>query len=217
MAQETTQTKIEDFFGRYRPRKYPKGQMLILSGDETDYIYHLVKGRVKEYDVSYRGDEVILNIFKPPAFFPMSLAINKTRNPYIYEAETELEIRQAPAEDVLKFLKSNPDVMYDLLSRVYRGVDGLLGRMAHLMAGSARSRLLHELVLECRRFGESQTDGSILLKINEKDLGARAGLSRETVNREVSKLKKEGLIAVQRNDIRIKDVAILEVMLGKEF
>lgn len=214
---QETQAKIEDFFTQYRLRKYPKGQMLILSGDETDYIYHLVKGRVKEYDVSYRGDEVILNIFKPPAFFPMSLAINKTRNPYIYEAETDVEIRQAPAEDVLKFLKSNPDVMYDLLSRLYRGVDGLLSRMAHLMAGSARSRLLHELILECRRFGEQQKDGSYELSINEKDLGARAGLSRETVNREASKLKKEGLISIHRNNIHIKDIGALEVMLGKEF
>lgn len=217
MASETIQQKIEDFFAQYRSRRYPKGQMLILSGDDTDYIYHLIEGRVKEYDVSYRGDEVILNIFKPPAFFPMSLAINKTRNPYIYEAETDVEIRQAPADEVLKFLKTNPDVMYDLLSRVYRGVDGLLSRMAFLMAGSARSRLIHELILECRRFGEPQTDGSVLLKINEKDLGARAGLSRETVNREAGKLKKEGLITIHRNDIRIKDVVSLEVMLGKEF
>lgn len=217
MVNEAIQTKIEDFFAQYRLRKYPKGQMLVLNGDGTNYIYHLIKGRVKEYDVSYRGDEVILNVFKPPAFFPMSLAINKVHSPYIYETETDVEVRQAPAEDALNFLKANPDVMYDLLSRVYRGVDGLLSRMAFLMAGSARSRLIHELILECRRFGEPQKDSSVLLNINEKDLGARAGLSRETVNREAGKLKKEGLINIHRNNIQVKDVTTLEVILAKEF
>lgn len=134
--------KIEDFFARYRLRQYAKGQILILNGDEPEYVYHLLKGNVKVYDVTYRGDEIILNVFKPPAFFPMSLAINRGENPYIYEAETDIELRQAPAKDVVEFIKENPDVMYDLLSRVYRGTDGLLGRMAQLMASSAKSRLI---------------------------------------------------------------------------
>jgi CRP-like cAMP-binding protein len=214
---EDIQQKLENFFAKYRVREYKKGQILILSGDTTDYIYHLLKGNVKEYDVSYRGDEVILNIFKPPAYFPMSIAINKTYNPFIYEAETDVEIRQAPAEEVLTFIKQNPDVLYDLLSRVYKGLDGVLTRMAHLMAGSARSRLMHELILECRRFGESKDNGTFIITINEKDLGARAGLSRETVNREISKLKKEGVITINRSDIVIKNIAELEAKLGKEF
>lgn len=206
--------KIEEFFGQYNLRHYSKGQILLLNGDETDYVYHLISGKVKQYDVSYRGDEVILNVFKPPAFFPMSLAINKGVNPYIYEAETDIEIRQAPANEVVEFVKANPDVLLDLLSRVYRGVDGLLGRVVHLMSSSARSRLLYELIIECRRFGKDQPAGGCVITLNEKDLGARAGLSRETVNREVSKLKKDGLIKVSHNNFLVKDVAELEHKLG---
>lgn len=80
-----------------------------------------------------------LTYFKPPAFFPMSLAINNVSNPYIYEADTEVVVRQAPAQDVLEFVKSNPDVMLNLLSRkLYRGTDGLIGRIVQLMSGSAQ-------------------------------------------------------------------------------
>jgi CRP-like cAMP-binding protein len=208
--------KIEDFFSQYRLRQYAKGQILILNGDEADYIYHLLEGKVKEYDVTYRGDEIILNVFKPPAFFPMSLALNKGHNPYVYEAETDIEIRQAPADEVVEFIKSNPDVMFDLLTRVYRGVDGLLGRMAHLMASSAKSRLAYELILEARRFGTPKANGSYSLNINEKDLGARAGISRETVSREIHKLKTENLVEIRAKDILIKDLQALEKKLGQE-
>jgi CRP/FNR family transcriptional regulator, cyclic AMP receptor protein len=213
--QEIT-AKIDDFFAKYKLRHYAKGQILILSGDQSDYVYRLVTGNVKQYDVTYRGDEIILNIFKPPAFFPMSLAINKVPNPYIYEAETDIEIRQAPAEEVIDFIKANPDVLFDLLSRVYRGVDGLLGRMAHLMSSSARSRLIYELVIEAQRFGEPQKNGEYIVNISEKDLGARAGLSRETVSRELSKLKTEGLVAVRSKDLLLKDFSALERKLGQE-
>lgn len=207
--------KVEKFFSQYRLRDYPKGQILILSGDDNDYIYYLQKGKVKEYEVSYRGDEVILNVFKPPAFFPMSLAINKAMNPYIYEAETDLQVRQAPAEDVVVFIKDNPDVMYDLLSRLYRGVDGLLARMARLMSSSAKGRLMFEILLECRRFGKNQKDGGCKIAISESDLGARAGLSRETVSREMHKLGKDKLLRVAMGTIVVFDLADFEEKLGK--
>lgn len=208
--------QIDDFFAQYPPRRHSKGQILIFAGDEPDYVYNLISGKVKQYDVTYRGDEVILNVFKASAFFPMSLAINKTTNPYIYEAETDIEVRQAPADEAVDFIKSHPDVLFDLLARVYRGTDGLLGRMAHLMSSSAKSRLLYELLLECRRFGEVQKDGGYLISINEKDLGSRAGLSRETVSREAGKLKREGLLEIRHNNIFIKDIAALEKRLSKE-
>jgi CRP-like cAMP-binding protein len=207
--------KIEEFFGQYRLRHYAKGQILILNGDDTNYVYHLVKGRVKEYDVTYRGDEIILNVFKPPAFFPMSLAINKTPNPYIYEAETNIDIRQAPAEEAVTFIKDNPDVMFDLLSRLYRGTDGLLARMAHLMTSSAKARLMFEILLACRRYGEGKDDGSCTITLNEGDLAARAGLSRETVSREMGKLHSEELLELTGGTITIHNISIFEERLGK--
>jgi len=206
--------KIEGFFNQYRSRSYGKGQILILNGDGTDHVYHLVKGRVKVYDVTYRGDEIILNVFKPPAFFPMSLAINNVQNPYVYEAETDITIHQAPSEEVIDFLRANPDVLYDLLSRLYRGVDGLLGRMAHLMGGSARSRVLYELLVECRRLGTRRADGSCVVDLKEADLAARAGLTRETVSREMRKLINQSFVEVTRKGIVVYDMRAIQEKLN---
>lgn len=207
------ETKLQKFFGDYLPRNYSKGQILLLPGDELQSVYYLVSGTVKMYDVSYRGEEIILSLFKTPAFFPMSLAINGGENTYIYEAETDIILRQAPPAEVVAFLKANPDVLYDLLSRVYRGVDGLLGRIGQLMTGTAKSRLLYELLLEAKRFGIQQKDGSCLLLLHEKDLGARAGLSRETVSREVSKLKSARLLNISSKGMLLKDLKKLQTAL----
>ena len=209
-------TKIDTFFARYRLRTYAKGQVLLLGGENTGTMYHLATGRVKMYDVTYRGDEVILNTFKPPAFFPMALAINGGDSPYIYEAETDVELHQAPAEEVLAFVKDNPDVMYDLLSRLYTGVDGLVRRMSLLMGGSARGRLIYEILLEARRFGEQRTDNGCTLQVSEKSIGTRAGLSRETVSREIHKLKQDKIIEVRGKTVVVCDMRALERLLGQE-
>lgn len=207
--------KLETFFSDYRIRSYKKGQILLLEGQETHDIYYLIEGRVKQYDVTYRGDEAVLNVFKPISFFPMSLAMNKQESMYIFEAETDIQVRQAPVEKVLDFIKSNPDVLYDLLQRVYSGVDAILGRLTHLMSNSAKSRLLYELSVETRRFGEKRGDGSFVA-IHEKELGARAGLSRETVSREINKLKADGLLELIKDGVIVRDVKELEKRAKEE-
>jgi CRP/FNR family transcriptional regulator len=212
----TISDKIYEFFSKYPQRSYPKGQILVFADESPEHIYYIQSGKVRKYGISYRGDEVIVNIFKPPAFFPMSWALNRTPNKYFYKTEAATVVHIVPANDALQFLKDNPDVTLDLLSRIYRGMDGLLGRIVHLMSGTAKSRLIYELVTECRRFGEQQKDGSYLLNVSELDLAARAGMSRETVSREMRKLKDLKLISLDSQKMTVKDLAGLEKALGTE-
>lgn len=207
--------KVHESFSQYPRRNYPKGQILVFADESPEHIFYITKGQVRKYDVSYRGEEVIINIFKPPAFFPMSWAINHSPNKYFYKTETEVELHVVPADAALKFLQSNPDVTLDLLGRLYQGLEGMYGRMVHLMSGTARSRLIYELIIECRRFGEKQKNGSYILKANETDFAARSGLSRETVSRELTKLKTAGWVQAGKN-ITIKNIALLENALGGE-
>lgn len=206
----TSTQAIEAFFSRYPVKKYKKGHILILAGERTDYAYYLVEGKMKVYDVTYRGDEITINTFRPPAFFPISLILNESVTRYIYEADTDITIQQAPREAAMSFLSENHDVVLDLLSYLYATLDDVLERMVHAIASSAKDRLIYCLVMECREFGELQADGTYSLAISEKELGARAGLSRETVNREAKILKITKLIEVHHNYIIILNIKKLE-------
>lgn len=208
--------KVQQHFSTYPKRTYPKGQILVFADEDPEHIFYIVQGKVRQYDVSYRGDEVILTVFGKDAFFPMSWAINHGPNHYFYKTEEETEVHIVPADDALEFVKNNPDVLLDLVSRLYRGMDGLLGRVAHLMAGSARSRLIYELIIESRRFGDDKGSGKFTLQTSEVDLAARAGLSRETVSREIQKLKDRGWLTLNSKSITVEDISELEQTLGQE-
>ena len=129
---------------------------------------------------------------------------------------TDVELQLAPADEVVDFLKAEPEVTYNLLSRLYSGVDGLQRRMTHLMGGSARSRVLFELIVECNRFGKPQEDGSYILSVNGSELAKSSGLTRETTNRELSKLKTHGLIARQGKLLVVKSIGELQEALGND-
>jgi len=205
--------KIEAFFEGYRLKSFDKGHILINAGDEPAGIFHLVTGQVRQYDITDQGDKMVVNVFRPPAFFPMSWAVNKTPNQYFFETATAVTLRMAPPEDAVRFLMKNTDVTFDLLRRVYLGTDVLQRRMTHLMGGSAKTRILYELLLESRQFGQLQPNGAYIIAMRVSELATRTGLSRETVSRELGKIKGLG-IKVGRGDIEIKDLKNLEEALG---
>jgi CRP/FNR family cyclic AMP-dependent transcriptional regulator len=210
----STTSKITDFFAHYPLRTFDKRQLIIRAEGTVSSVFYVVEGRVGQYDVARSGNEIFVNAFKPGAFFPMSSVINNVPNDYLFEASTQVVAHEAPAAEVVQFLHDNPDVLFDLLSRVYRGMDGVLRRMAHLMGGNSKSRLLFELLNAAYRFGEPQPDGRLLLPLSEVDLAKHSGLARETVNRSLQSFKTTGLVEVARHGIVLKDVEELETLLN---
>lgn len=196
-------SKIEDFFSNTEGRTYNKGDIITHAHKDPEGVMFLVGGVVEQYDVTPEGSKIIANIFKDGSFFPMSWALNKTPNQYFFAALTDVEIKYADPDDVIEFLSQNPDVMIDLMARVYKGMDGVLRRLVLAASGMASSRLIFELLVEAYRFGEKLDNGHILVKIRQNSLASRSGLARETVNRELHRLKKEGLVALTRHGIEV--------------
>jgi CRP-like cAMP-binding protein len=206
--------KTNEFFTQYPVKNFDKRQLLIRAESEIDHVFYVVEGRVSQYDITPSGNEVVVNVFKPGAFFPMSSVINNTPNHYFFEASVKTVVHAVPAADAVQFLKDNPDILFDLLSRVYRGVDGILRRMAHLMGGGAQTRLSFELLNAAYRFGEQQEDGSVLVGLSESDLARYSGLARETISRLMQGLKTAGLVEIVPRGIVLKDTRKLEAQLG---
>jgi len=210
---EQVAQKLEKFFSQFKRQIYKKGEILIRADDDPPGIFYLTDGYVKEYAISKKGDEIVINVFKPISFFPMSWAINNTQNEYYYEATTPVAVWRAAKEKAIDFIKSNPDVLYDLISRVFSGTDGMTTRMTYLMVGNAYSRLIAELIIQAKRFGQEK-ESAVTIRISEKDLAAQSGMTRETVSREIKILKDKKLIVHTSNSIVITNLNKLEEELA---
>ncbi len=177
--------------------------MVIFADDTIPDVFYIEKGTVAQRTISDNGTTITLNIFKPGAFFPMSAALNQQPNSYFFEAQEACEVHKTPAQDAVTFLESNPDVMLDLLKRVYRGTDGLLARLTELMAGNAEDRIMTELRIAALRFGSLQPSGNIIIKITEHQLAEQTGLARETVSKAISRLNAAKRISTVRGKITL--------------
>jgi CRP/FNR family transcriptional regulator len=206
---EAIEKKIVEFFQQYKFQTFKKGEILIRADDDPAGIFYIQKGTIRQYVISKKGDELVVNIFKPPSFFPMSWAVNQTPNLYYFEAMTDVEAYRVPKDDAIRFLRENPDVLYDLLKRVYKGTDGLLTRMTYLMAGSAYGRLITELILHAGRFGVKR-GSAVVLQLSEMEIAAQSGMTRETVSREIKLLKEKRIVVFEKGHLVIQSMEMLE-------
>lgn len=198
-----TQEKVERFFQKGSKREFASGELILFPGmDGVVPINYLKQGRVIQYDINEEGDRSIVNIFKPHAFFPLQVAVNDATIGYFFEADTATEVYQVDPTKVRDFLLQEPDVMYDVLSRICRGLDGLLGRTTQLLNGNAKNRVLYELSILSQRFGKATGDG-IEVSITAGRLAEMTGLTRETVSRSLQTLRQAGLVRLRRGTVTV--------------
>lgn len=209
------QQKVTSFFEKYPQRRFHQGQDLISANEDPQGIFYLESGFVCQTVTSLNGDQHILNIYKTQSFFPMFWAINQTANTYDFEAMSDVVVRVAPSEHVVTFIQGNPEVMYDLLSRLYKGLNGLLTRLEHALAGDATQKLVSILVITARRHGQEKDGWHYLtLPMTETELAEQAGISRETVSRIMQKLKKDALVTFAKGRLSSVDLVKLETVLA---
>lgn len=216
MDQKQLVSQLNAFFQSFEPLDLPSGHALIRAGENPGGIFYITEGIVKMYTIGINGQEAVLNLYKPYAFFPMSWAVNDTPNNYGYETVTAISGWKAPKDKTLQFLLQHPEILYDLLGRVYRGTDGLLTRLAYLLTGNTYATLITELLITAKRFGQSLATGTGLqVTIRQADVAAQSGMARETVSREMRRLKDKGLITFDKHLLTIPDIARLELELSQ--
>ena len=202
---------LDLFFQQFKIQKYKRHQLLINAGEEPAGLFYLKEGVVRQYAISANGEELTINTFKSGSFFPLAWIVNDDKGSHYFEAASPASLRVAPKAEALNFLKNHPEILWDLVKRIYKGLDGYFMRMEHLMLGSARSRLVAELLIYARRFGQSEGGAiRVNLKLTEKDLAAQSGITRETVSREIQKLKQKKLISFSKSTLVINNIDQLE-------
>lgn len=203
--------KLNDFFSSYPLSSYKKGDVLIDAYQTPPGIFYIEEGIVRRFWIFENGSEITLNLYKPHSFLPMSWAIGNIANTHIYEALTDMKVRMAPKSDVLAFLKKEPEVLYDLLKRVYTGVEGLWSHIQSLTAGNSYTKLIASLIILAKRFGKME-EGTLVvqLKLGEQEIANYAGMSRETMSRELQKLKKKNMVSYGKGILTVKNIDLLQ-------
>ena len=199
--------KLDSYFSRFPKKIFAKGKIIIDADETPDEAYYLKKGYVRAYTLSSQGVELTLHIFTPGSYFPMIFILNDITNRYYFEALTQADIYIIPKAKLVSFLRKNASILEDLTIRLLRGLDKMMMRIEYLVFSSAKVKVISALMFLARHFGK--TEGEMLkisIPFTHREIAAFAGISRETVSRELEKMQKEKLISYKKQYITIKYV-----------
>src|SRR3990167_11487728 len=212
----TDKTKeFETFYKQFVIRNYKKGEMLIRADDDPQGIFCLTKGFVRQYTISKTGYELTLHILRPISYFPMVWAVNGTPNVYYFEALTPVEVGRAPRDQLVKFIKDKPDIIFELLSELIEDYAESLKRIEHLVFSDAYRRVISVLLYIAKHFGEKHGNDIIIgHHFTQQDIATLVGVARETASNEMVKLEKKGLVKYIEHSMLFESIKKLELELA---
>ena len=203
--------EFEAFYKQFTAREYKKGELLIRADDDPQGIFCLTKGYVRQYTNSKAGFELTLHILKPLSYFPMVWAINGTPNVYYFEALTSVEVRRAPRDELVNFIKDKPGVIFGLMSGLLEDYAETLTRIEHLVFSDARRRVISILLYIANHFGEKRGSGIFVKhRFTQRDVATLVGVARETASLELVKLEKKGFIKYIDHSMIFENIEKLE-------
>ncbi|MDP3941976.1 MAG: Crp/Fnr family transcriptional regulator [bacterium] len=198
--EQAVQKKLDAFFMQGSPLSFRKGDILIRAGEPIHMVYYLKKGHVRQFINTADGQDLTLHLFRPISYLPTMLLLSTSENKYNFEVIDEVVVWPKRADQVIRFLKENPDVLFDLATRLSLGIVGLLEKIENATYTNAYHKILSLLLYLANHYAFSAKDTTMLsLKLTHTDIASWTGMQRETASRQLEKLKKEGIITFEKS------------------
>lgn len=172
-------------------KKCNKKELLYTPFESTDSICVLKKGEVTLYHSHY-GKKLIIDVLKPGSIFGAIPFQNEASSDHFAEVTEEAYICFFTPEDFLKIVEAKPKLMLRVLKMMSEKLAEYEDRMKTGLY-DAKEKILHHLEqIEAKSQG---IFGKFTSKnLTHEKLSQLTGLSRETVTRAITALKKEGRI-----------------------
>ena len=194
-------------------KKVAVGTVLYIDGDHADYLYLLEKGQVKVTKTTVDGKELTLQVFGQGELVGLAGLFE----PYVSYTNTATllepgEVTAIPRSALEKLLMANGEYCVEFLR--WMGVMNrrMQSKFRDLLLNGKIGALYSTLIRMCNTYGEKREDGIYInLSLTNRDLAQFIGLTRESVNRMLSDLKKLDVIELlPQGHLLIKDLDYLK-------
>lgn len=182
-----------------RIRSYQEGEIICYQGDSGVTCHIILKGKVRIYTTQEDGRELCVHILGPGEIVgEMAIFENLPRSANV-EALEETTTMEVHRDTLIEILLKFPTLALSLLQAMsarLRSSTTHTGEMATLPVSERLMQRLHQLA---KIAGKLTPDGvRILLPMTQQELADMVGTSRESVNRALAQLRRQGKIRLDR-------------------
>jgi CRP/FNR family transcriptional regulator len=201
-----------------RRRRLEPGEPLIWEGDDSILVANVIEGILKLSNGTEDGREQIVGVVYPADFIGRPFGATTRHS---VAALTDARVCVFARGDFDRFAGQHPALEHKLLQRTLGELDRTRSWMLLLARKNAEEKVatfLLDMSARLAPLGCERPHGPVDqfdLPFSRQQIGDVLGLTIETVSRQMTKLKRDGLIALPtRRAVIIRDRARLEAIAG---
>ncbi|EDP94626.1 response regulator [Kordia algicida OT-1] len=188
---------------------YGKNDIIYKEGQNSNYIYLIVKGVVKCHKFDEQGKELTTALHKEDDLFGYT---SFTQNMPYQETATAIKATEVVAlskTELIAVLDKNHKVTLELIQLLTDNISGIKNQLLQMAYSSVHRKTATTILKFAEKLNRNPEDP---IKISRNDLASVAGIATETLIRTLSRFKKEGIIEIEGRNIKIVDYQQLQEM-----
>jgi CRP/FNR family transcriptional regulator len=181
------------FFKISSLKEYKKGNIIFYEGDQPKKLKLLLDGIVKVYKSDSKGNEVILHFFQPQTLIAETAHMQKINYPATAICETDCKVLEIDYALFEKDFLRNPDISFKIIQSLSKKIKTLQNVITTNLTMDTFSRI-------CKFIYENENH---IHELTHRKIAAILNITPETLSRNLSTLKKDGIVAVNNRKIEI--------------
>ena len=174
-------------------KEYKKGNIIFYEGDQPKKLKLLLDGIVKVYKSDSKGNEVILHFFQPQTLIAETAHMQKINYPATAICETDCKVLEIDYALFEKDFLRNPDISFKIIQSLSKKIKTLQNVITTNLTMDTFSRI-------CKFIYENENH---IHELTHRKIAAILNITPETLSRNLSTLKKDGIVAVNNRKIEI--------------
>ncbi len=188
---------------------FKKNQIIYAEGEEPEYLWCLLKGKVKKYKVGVGGRVQILRLIRPVQYFGYRAFF--AEEPYVSTAQAieASTLGALPLSLVREMIDNNRTLAWFFIRELSQNLGSSDTRTVNLTQKHIRGRLAEALMVLRDNYGYEDDDQTIKIYMAREDLANLSNMTTANAIRTLSTFVAEHLIVVDGRRIRIINESLL--------
>ncbi|MCX8013635.1 MAG: Crp/Fnr family transcriptional regulator [Rectinema sp.] len=209
---------------RWQELKFRKGELLLLQGCIYTSLHILVEGNAWAEMSDEEGHCIRVETFAPVEALATAVLFSaRPILPVTVGAQTDCRVIAFPKQEILNFCLKEKTILEAYLADAGLRLQFLSERLQLMEFATLRERIVHWLLKQAYkstcRFAQINNEDAgryppITVKVEPsfEKLADLMGVARPSLSRELSHMRKEGLIGIQGRTITIPDIELLKAL-----
>lgn len=189
--------------GNAVPQALAAGQRLHGPGDPPDGIYFMVDGAVRVATTTADGREALLAFAEPPQWFGETALFDGAARSHEAWAQTDCLLLHVAQRGLEAFLAEHPACWRDFGMLMAQKLRLAFHAIEDVSLLPPPARLARRLLAIAHGYGDWSGPSRRVIEVQQDELGAMLGLSRQTVNQILKDFEQQGFLRRTRGSIEI--------------